>query len=108
MGWLLLGGAIASEVIATLALRALSTGGRLWLALIVVVGYVTSFALLALTLRTVPVSTAYAVWAGAGTAGVAVLAALLFQERIGLTMAAGIGLIIVGMVLVNLDGTAHG
>ena len=107
MGWLLLAGAIAAEVTATMALRAVSAGWRTPLALVVAAGYAVSFALLALALRTVPVSTAYAVWAGVGTAGVAVLARLVYDERIGWAGALGIGLIVAGVVVLNLSGTAR-
>ena len=107
MGWLILAGAIGAEVTATLALRSVSTGWRLVPGLVVVVGYGLSFVLLMLALRSIAVSVAYAVWAGTGTAGVAVLAALLFGERITLPVAIGIALIIAGVGVVNLGGTAH-
>ncbi len=108
MGWLLLVSAIAAEVAGTLALRALSTGFRLGPAVVVTVGYAVSFVLLALALRTVAVSTAYAVWSGVGTVGVAVLAVLIYGERITMLGAAGIALVIAGCVLLNVGGAAHG
>lgn len=107
MGWVLLAAAIGTEVAGTLALRALSGGWRPGPALVVAVGYIASFVLLALALRTIAVSTAYAVWAGVGTAGVAVLAWLVFGERVSWAGAAGIGLIIAGVVVLNLSGAAH-
>lgn len=107
MGWVLLGAAIVAEVTGTLALRALSGGWRAGPALVVAVGYIASFVLLALALRTITVSTAYAVWAGVGTAGVAVLAWVVFGERISWTGAGGIALIIAGVVVLNLSGAAH-
>jgi small multidrug resistance pump len=107
MGWLLLGTAIAAEVTGTLALRALSAGWRTGPALVVGVGYGASFVLLALALRTIAVSTAYAVWAGVGTAGVAVLAWLLYGERMTWAGAAGIALVIAGVAVLNLSGSAH-
>jgi small multidrug resistance pump len=107
VGWLLLLCAIAAEVAGTLALRVLSTGWRPWPAALVTVGYLLSFVLLALALRTISVSTAYAVWSGVGTVGVAVLAVLIFGERITLVGATGIALVIAGCVLLNLGGAAH-
>ncbi len=106
-GWLLLAGAIAAEVTGTMALRALSSGWRLALALLVAAAYGASFVLLALALRSIAVSTAYAVWAGVGTAGVAVLARIVYDERITWVGAAGIALIVAGVVVLNLSGTAH-
>jgi small multidrug resistance pump len=108
MGWLLLLGAIATEVAGTMALRALSAGWRLVPAVVVTVGYLASFVLLALALRTVAVSTAYAVWSGVGTVGVAILGVLIYGERITLLCAAGIALVIAGCVLLNVGGAAHG
>ena len=108
MGWLLLLGAIAAEVAGTMALRALSGGWRLWPAVLVTVGYLVSFVLLALALRTVSVSTAYAVWSGVGTVGVAVLAVLIYGEKITLVGATGIALVIAGCVLLNVGSAAHG
>jgi len=107
MGWLLLLGAIATEVAGTMALRALSTGWRWGPAAVVAVGYIASFVLLAVALRTVAVSTAYAVWSGVGTVGVAVLAVLIYGERITLVGAAGMVLVIAGCVLLNVGGAAH-
>ncbi len=106
MGWFLLAGAIASEVAGTLALRALSGGWRTGPAIVVGLGYGLSFVLLAVALRSIAVSTAYAVWAGVGTAGVAVLAVLIYGEKISLVGAAGIALIIAGVVLLNVSGSA--
>ena len=107
MGWLLLLCAIAAEVAGTMALRALSGGFRVGPAVLVTVGYGVSFVLLALALRTVSVSTAYAVWSGVGTVGVAVLAVLIHGEKITLVGGAGIALVIAGCVLLNLGGAAH-
>ena len=106
MGWVLLLFAIATEIAGTMALRALSTGFRWVPAVVVTLGYLTSFVLLALALRTVAVSTAYAVWSGVGTVGVAVLAVLIYGEKITLVGGVGMVLVIAGCVLLNLGG-AH-
>lgn len=63
MGYLLLAGAIAAEVCATTAMKYSDGFSRLWPSLLTLLGYVVSFALLAQTLRTVAVGTAYAIWA---------------------------------------------
>jgi small multidrug resistance pump len=107
MGWVLLVAAIGTEVTATLALRAVSRGWRTGPALVVLVGYAASFVLLALALRTITVSTAYAVWSGLGTVGVAVLAWLVYGERVTWAGAAGIALIVAGVAVLNLSGAAH-
>ncbi|MCW2887994.1 MAG: small multidrug resistance pump [Streptosporangiaceae bacterium] len=108
MAWLLLAGAIISEVTATLALRGIANGFRPLPALIVVVGYLVSFALMAVALRTLNVGIVYAVWSGAGTAGTAAIAAALYDERLNLTAVAGMVVIVAGVILLASSGaTTH-
>ena len=107
MSWLTLAGAILVEVFSTLGLRA-SDGfrKRKWIAP-VLIGYVTSFALLWLTLSLgMPVGIAYGVWSACGVALVAVLARALFAEPLTRVMVAGIGLIIAGVLVIELSGAA--
>jgi small multidrug resistance pump len=97
---LLLAGAIVTEVAATLSLRASQDHGA-WI-VVVVVGYVASFALLTLVLRAgVAVGVAYGIWGAAGTAATAVLGAVIFDDPFTWTIAGGIGLIIAGVLLVE-------
>jgi small multidrug resistance pump len=107
MGWLLLAGAISTEVAGTLALRALADGFRWGPATVVGVGYSVSFVLLALALRSVDVGPAYAIWSGVGTAGVAVLGVVLFAERINAVGVVGLVLIVAGVAVLSLSGSAH-
>ncbi|WP_181794305.1 multidrug efflux SMR transporter [Streptomyces sp. WELS2] len=107
MGYLLLAGAIAAEVTATTAMKYSEGFSRLGPSLVTAVGYVVSFALLARTLKTVQIGTAYAIWSGAGTAAIAVLGLLLFGEGLTAAKAGGILLIIAGVVVLNLGGAAH-
>ncbi|MGW0511417.1 DMT family transporter [Streptomyces olivaceoviridis] len=107
MGYLLLSGAIAAEVAATTATKYSEGFSRLWPSLVTAVGYVVSFALLARTLKTVQIGTAYAIWSGVGTATIAVLGLLLFGEGLSATKVAGIVLIIGGVVVLNLGGATH-
>jgi small multidrug resistance pump len=62
--WLSLAVAILSEVTATAALKAADGFTRLWPSLVVVTGYAVAFIFLSLTLRTIPVGIAYAIWGG--------------------------------------------
>jgi small multidrug resistance pump len=102
----LLSGAIASEVAATLALRA-SQDHMMWLVL-VVAGYLGAFALLTAVLRAgMAVGVAYGIWGASGTAATAVLAAALFGDPFTWPIAAGIGLIIAGVLLVELGSHAR-
>lgn len=104
MGWFLLLIAIVSEVMATLALRAAGEGSRAAL-VVVVAGYVLSLALLAVVVRHLEVSIAYAVWAGAGTALVALFGVLALGEPATAIKLASIALIITGVVGLNLVGS---
>ncbi|MER5587653.1 DMT family transporter [Streptomyces asoensis] len=106
MGYLTLAGAIAAEVAATTAMKYSDGFSRLWPSLLTAAGYVVSFLLLAQTLKTVGIGTAYAIWAGVGTATIAVIGPALFGESLTLTKAAGILLIVGGVVVLNLGG-AH-
>ena len=107
MGWLFLGGAIATEVAGTLALRALADGFRWGPAAVVTIGYATSFVLLAFALRSVDVGPAYAIWSGVGTASVAILGVVLFAERINAVGVVGLVLIVAGVAVLSLSGSSH-
>jgi small multidrug resistance pump len=106
MGYLLLGAAIAAEVGATTAMKYSEGFSRLLPSLLTVLGYVVSFLLLAQTLKTVSVGTAYAIWSGIGTAAIATIGMLFLGEGMTATKAAGIALIIIGVVVLNMGG-AH-
>lgn len=97
----LLGLAIASEIVATSALKASDGMTRLGPGLLVVAGYALAFYLLALTLRTMPVGFVYAVWAGLGVVGVALVGAVMFGEAINATKIVGIACVVVGVVLLK-------
>jgi small multidrug resistance pump len=98
--------AIATEVAATAALpRTQGFKDPMWSAM-VVLGYAASIWLLALVVRHMPVSTAYAIWAGLGTAAVAVIGAVWLGESLNPLKVAALGMIIAGVVILNLQG-AH-
>lgn len=98
--WLILAAAIVTEVTATMALRA-SVDHAGW-APVVLVGYVTSFVLMGATLRAgLPIGVVYGVWGACGVALTAMLGALIFHEYLSPTTIVGIGLIVVGVVLVE-------
>jgi small multidrug resistance pump len=106
MGYVLLAGAIAAEVGATTAMKYSEGFSRLWPSLLTIAGYIVAFALLAQTLKTVQIGTAYAIWAGAGTAVIAAIGMLFLGEGLTLAKVGGIVLVIGGVVLLNLGG-AH-
>ena len=108
--WTALGGAIISEVSATLALRqALNQPGFY---IVVGIGYALAFILLSLTLKAgMPLGVAYGLWGALGVALTAVLSMLVFGEPMTLLVALGIALIMAGVLLVEVGaqraGTQH-
>ena len=108
MSWLLLAGAILTEVGGTLCLRMASQPGarRLWL-LAVAAGYLAAFTFLALALHDgLAIGVAYGIWAATGVALTALGARVLFGEALTAVMVLGIGLIAAGVLLIEL-GAAH-
>ncbi|CAD5987748.1 small toxic metabolite efflux transporter subunit [Streptomyces sp. KY70] len=102
----LLAAAIAAEVAGTTAMKYSEGFTRLWPSIGTAVGYLIAFTLLAQTLKTLSVGTAYAIWAGVGTAAVALIGILFLGESSSLVKIVGVGLIVVGVVVLNLGG-AH-
>ncbi|MAW39059.1 MAG: QacE family quaternary ammonium compound efflux SMR transporter, partial [Gammaproteobacteria bacterium] len=97
--WLILFIAILSETIATTALKA-SEGFTVVLpSIIVVIGYCLSFYFLSLTLRTIPVGIAYAVWSGVGVALVTLFGVLVYDQKLDFSALVGISLIMLGVVV---------
>jgi small multidrug resistance pump len=102
MGWVLLAIAIVSEVGATISLK-LATDGKKRFFVPVAIGYVVAFGLLAVALTLgLPIGVAYGIWAATGVALTAVLGRVLFREPLTRLMLCGIGLVIVGVLLVEL------
>jgi small multidrug resistance pump len=105
MPYVFLAGAILAEVLGTTALKASEGFSKLWPSVWTVVGYLVSFVLLALTLKTMEVGTAYAIWSAVGTALIVAIGIVFFNESVTLVRMLGIALIIVGVVLLNLSET---
>jgi small multidrug resistance pump len=100
--WAYLGVAIVAEVIATSALKASNGFSQLVPSIVVIAGYGTAFYCLSLALRSVPLGVAYAIWSGAGTALIALIGMLLYKQKLDLAGIAGIGLIVAGVLVLNL------
>ncbi|MFG2831570.1 DMT family transporter [Streptomyces sp. NPDC048434] len=106
MVYVTLGAAILSEILATTAMKYSDGFSRLWPSLATAVGYLLAFALLAQTLKTMSVGTAYAIWSGAGTAVIAMIGMVFLGESASALKLFGVLLVIAGVVVLNLDG-AH-
>ena len=101
MSYFFLAIAIVLEVLATNALKATDGFTRLAPSVLVVIGYSGAFYFLALALKTIPVGAAYAIWAGVGTVGVAIVGVVVFGENLPWLGVVGIALVVAGVVLLN-------
>ncbi|MEU5942171.1 multidrug efflux SMR transporter [Micromonospora sp. NPDC047548] len=106
MAYLFLLLAISAEVFGTSLLKATDGFTRLWPTLGLAVSYLAAFLLLALAVREIPVGVAYAVWSGLGTAAIVAIGAVFLGEPLSVTKVVGVGLVIAGVVVLNLGG-AH-
>jgi small multidrug resistance pump len=106
--WTCLFIAIVAEVIATSALKASEGFSRPVPAAVTVVGYALAFYLLALALKTIPVGVAYAVWSGVGIVAIAVIGYFFFGQALDAAAVAGIGLILAGVLVLNVFSAAGG
>ncbi|MGW2920674.1 DMT family transporter [Streptomyces angustmyceticus] len=106
MVYVTLAAAILSEVLATTAMKYSDGFSRLWPSLATGAGYLVAFVLLAQTLKSMSVGTAYAIWSGAGTAVIAAIGMVFLGESASALKILGVLLVIAGVVVLNLDG-AH-
>ncbi|MFJ3707757.1 MULTISPECIES: multidrug efflux SMR transporter [unclassified Streptomyces] len=105
MPYVLLAAAIAAEVGGTTAMKYSDGFSKLWPSLGTVAGYLLAFVLLAQVLKSMSVGTAYAIWAGTGTAAIAAIGMLFMGETMSAAKLGGIVLVIAGVVLLNLGGS---
>ena len=108
-GYTALALAIVAEVVATSALQASAGFTRLWPSVLVVLGYGVAFYCLSLTLRTVPVGVAYALWSGLGIVLITAVGWVLYQQRVDAAALLGMALIMAGVAVIQLFSktTAH-
>jgi small multidrug resistance pump len=100
--YLFLAIAIVAEVIGTSALKACNGFTRLWPSVVVAVGYGAAFFSLSLALQQIPVGVAYAIWSGAGVAAITLIGHWLFGQRLDGPALGGIGLIVAGVVTIQV------
>ncbi|GAA1049565.1 DMT family transporter [Arthrobacter russicus] len=102
MAWIVLFVAIVTGVSGTLSLKLASLGHKRWY-IAVVAGYTTALTLLSVTLRMgLPLNIVYGIWTATGVALTATLGRLIFKEPLSRTMVLGIGMIITGVLLLEL------
>ncbi|WP_460480072.1 DMT family transporter [Comamonas humi] len=100
--WIYLLTAITAEVIATSSLKASNGFTRLGPSVLTVLGYGVAFYCLSLTLRHMPVGVAYAVWSGLGVVLITAVSWVLFGQKLDLPALLGMGLIVAGVLVMNL------
>ncbi len=99
--------AIVLEVGGTTCMKLSAGFSKLWPSVLVFVLYGLSLSLLTLALKSIDVSLAYAIWAGLGTALIAVIGVIWFKEPATALKIISLGLIIAGVVGLNLTGGGH-
>ncbi|WP_293734899.1 multidrug efflux SMR transporter [uncultured Acinetobacter sp.] len=100
--WLILFIAIVDEVIATSALKSSEGFTKPIASIVVVLGYMIAFYCLSLTLKTIPVGIAYAVWSGVGIVLITTVAWFVFDQKLDVWGIIGIVLIMSGVLILNL------
>jgi len=107
MHWLYLTLAILAEVAGTICMKLSAGFTRLTPSVLMWPLYLVSFGFLALALKKVDISVAYAIWSGLGTALLATVGVLYFREPLSLLKLAGLAAIVGGVVALNLSGGTH-
>jgi len=105
MKYLFLTIAIIAEVIATSALKSVEGFTKLWPSVIVVAGYGVAFYFLSMTLKTIPVGIAYAIWSGLGITLVSIIGYFFYKQSLDFPAILGLGLILAGVVVINVFST---
>lgn len=106
--WIWLTLAIGAEVLGTSAMKAADGMTSFWPSLLVVAAYGASLWMLSLALREIPVGVAYAVWSGLGIVGIAIIGRVLYGQVLDAAALAGIGLILTGVLVINLFSSGSG
>jgi small multidrug resistance pump len=106
VAWANLALAIIAEVAATTALKASDGFTRPVPSLVTALGYALAFYCLSLTLRSIPVAVAYAVWSGAGLALITLIGWIVYRQALDAAALVGMGLIVAGIVVLNLSEAA--
>ena len=100
--WIYLTLAIFSEVLATASLKSTEGFTKLWPSVLVLVGYSAAFYFLSMTLDSIPIGVAYAIWSGVGVAAITLVSIFFLNQKIDTAGFIGIGLIVAGVIVLRL------
>ena len=100
--WIYLTLAIFSEVLATASLKSTEGFTKLWPSVLVLVGYSAAFYFLSMTLNSIPIGVAYAIWSGVGVAAITLVSIFFLDQKIDTAGFIGIGLIVAGVIILRL------
>ena len=106
--WLALAIAIFAEVIGTTALKASNEFTRLIPSILVAAGYGTAFYFMSISMRALPVGIMYAIWSGMGIVLISIIGWLVYKQTLDFPSLVGMGLIISGVIVINLFSTSVG
>lgn len=102
MAYMYLTIAVICEVVATSSLKATQEFTRLAPTLVVIIGYLAAFYFLTLSLKTLTIGVAYAIWSGLGIVLIAIFGYIIYREMLDIPAIIGIGLILAGIVVINI------
>ncbi|ANF83352.1 transporter (plasmid) [Acinetobacter sp. NCu2D-2] len=102
MSFIYLAIAIVAEVIATSALKASEGFSMLWPSVITIIGYAIALFFLSLTLKTIPMGIAYAIWSGAGIILISAVGLIVYKQQLDLAALIGLSFMIIGIVVINV------
>lgn len=94
--------AIVAEVIGTTALKASDGFSKTVPSVITSIGYAIAFYCMSQSMKTIPVGLSYAIWSGVGIVLITAIAWVLFKQRLDAPALVGIGLILAGVLVINL------
>lgn len=100
--WIYLTLAIFSEVLATASLKSTEGFTKIWPSVLVLVGYSAAFYFLSMTLDSIPIGVAYAIWSGVGVAAITLVSIFFLDQKIDTAGFIGIGLIVAGVIVLRL------
>lgn len=107
MSYLYLALSISLELVGTSLLKASEGFTKLFPTIGVIIAFISCFFFLSLSLKTIPLNTAYAIWSGIGIVATVIISVIIWKEKVNMASIVGITFILVGVVILNLFGPGH-